>query len=197
MIDNPIRGITCSLLLTALLLFPPARNCPAEPAAPIKYLMNEPVSMLDWGIYRMGNALRTAGYLEFLAINDIRPNIHARYEPSFNSIVIEVTSPIIEDVESRKKAREWCSSVVELSRVNLGVNKGTGKASSAQGSHIRNFFQSEWHQKTDQPESLGNELDKITELIVFAKFREKGAKAPPRTIRCNAPLLGTGITFSE
>lgn len=194
---KPLKGITCILILTALLFLAFADICPAEPTAPIKYLMNEPVSMLDWGIYRMGNALRTAGYLDFLEINAMRPNIHARYEPSFNSIVIEVTSPIIEDVESRKKAKEWCSSVIELSRVNLGINKVTGKASSAQGSHIRNFFQSQGYQKTDQPESLGNELDKITELIVFAKFREKGAKASPRTIRCNAPLLGTEVMFSE
>ena len=171
--------------------------CQAEPTASIKYLMNEPVTMLDWGIYRMGNALRTAGYVEFLEIDGMRPNIHAHYEASFNSIVIEVTSPIIEDTDSQKRAKEWCSSVIEQSRVNFGINKETGKASSAQGSHIRRFFQSEGPQRTNQPENLGNELDRITALVVFARFREKGSKASPRTIRCNAPLLGTEVRFSE
>ena len=57
MTKNPIKGFTSIAILTALLLLAFADTGPAEHTAPIKYLMNEPVSMLDWGIYRHGKRL--------------------------------------------------------------------------------------------------------------------------------------------
>ena len=194
-------------VLISLLMFICNGICLAEPSAPVRYLMDEPVSMLEWGMFRLSEALTNDKEPTYHCIKQIlkehdlcivAPYVRVSYDWDSNrlrikTLVFEKSQP--QEI-SKEKKKEICKLVIKEHKNYLGVNFETGKPISPLGeawpdSILESFFTHEGFKSTREPENLYKELDNITELII-QYIPVKGKK-----LHCEAPLLGTDILFSE
>jgi hypothetical protein len=156
----------------------------AEPTPNIKYLMNEPVSMLDWGIYRLDK------YLANIHIDGARSIFYwTDYDGEKNALYLNFTMEI--NGKSRDEAKKMGESLVSRVRHSLGVNPDTGKPYGG-NSRLYVYFSHNVSEDNKEPKGIESELENITviQLLIMADEGTKGLK-------CQAPLLGTQIMFDE
>lgn len=156
----------------------------AEPTANIQYLMNEPVSMFDWGIYRLDK------YFEDIHIDGAQSIFYwTDYDWSKNIINLNFT--IETNTKSRDEAKEIGKSLINKVRHSLGVDPDMGKPYGG-NSRLYEYFSHNSSKDNKEPKGIESELEKITviEVLVIAGEGKKGLK-------CQAPLLGTKIMFEE
>jgi hypothetical protein len=157
----------------------------AEPAAKIKYLMNEPVTLFDWGIYRLDK------YFEDVHIEGAQSTIlWTSYDWDKNILTLNFT--VETNTKSRDEAKKIGKSLIDMVRVSLGVDPDNGKPYAGNSRLYTQHFSHSSAQDDSKPKGLESELDNITviEVLVVAGDYQRGLK-------CKAPLLGTKIMFEE
>jgi hypothetical protein len=125
----PIKGATIRknkniiLFLTILLSF--AGIAHAEQTKTIKYLANEPLTLLDLGIYRLNRLVNEDPY----------GSAKVTYDWESNKINIHIT--IFEhfinagrSVRNKKEAYVYANRLINSLRTKLGINYQTGKINS-------------------------------------------------------------------
>jgi hypothetical protein len=156
----------------------------AEPSSKIQYLMDEPVSMLDWGMIWIDESLKGT-------LAEYRTSTITYYDWNENRIIIslsELGSTI--GVTSKEKAKEKCRTIVSSIRTFLGINEKDGKPYSEK-SNLYSYFSHSGFQRS-QPEGLYEELDNITVIRIMIFIEGVG-----EPVKCEAPLLGNKIMFQE
>jgi len=154
----------------------------AEPSSNMHYLMNEPVSMMDWGLLNIDRSLQADGRLSKYG------NTITYYDWDKNRIIIDMA---ITGATSKEQAKEWCRDIVSQIRTFLGINERDGKPFFSR-SYLYNYFSHEGFHKNTEPEGLDKELDIIA--IIQVRILYKGNA---ESVKCEAPLLGTSIMFEE
>jgi hypothetical protein len=155
----------------------------AEPTSSIQYLMNEPVSMLDWGIYRITNRLE-----KNLQLGVVPFSQHASYDWDKNRIIIDIA---VIGGTLNEEAKGWCRAVVSKIRTLMYIND-KGNSMFNEGASSMYFSHYAGYAKKSEPEGLYKELDNITLIRVYVST--EGMKKP---VSCEAPLLGTSIMYEE
>lgn len=151
--------------------------------------MNEPLSMLDYGLWRTEIELRRY----FIEVDQVF--ISTRYDWSQNRILIDVLLSKIPARLQRLTPEKQCKDVVSSIRNYFGVDTNTGKPGSELGytllgnSFIHNGFKgSDIAQK-----SLFEHLDQITYIKVsLARSNKKVTGNTPSKNNlnvCQSPLL--------
>ena len=151
--------------------------------------MNEPLSMLDYGLWRTEIELRRF----FIEVDQIF--VGTRYDWPNNQILIEVVLSKIPARLEQLTPEKQCKDVVSSIRNYFGVDTNTGKAASESGytllgnSFIHNGFKgSDLGQK-----SLFEHLDQITlikvSLIRNNKLVTDNKPTKNRLNVCQSPLL--------
>ena len=146
----------------------------AEPTPGIQYLMEEPVSMLEWGLHRLSSHLQAS-----LGANS--GTAETRYWWATNRIQIRLT--LIDTPPSVEEARNVCAKTIDWVRGTLAVVDGQPQLSGV--SAVPSFFSHHGFRGRNEPQALGPELDARTEIHVDFHFKE------PHQVRCRGELLGT------
>ena len=190
------------MTLIMFLLLANSRVGMAEPPPAIVYLVNEPLTMLEWGLYRIEvevlsqiNEGKTADFADLKPL----PRCSARYDSDRNQIEIYATA-FFHKFDSVKAARKWCLQVVDGIRNRFGVNPETGKlsqdlekglGSTLLGAYFHHTVPTQRYRKY---ENLNKEMDSLAKIRVTANYT-------PATmyewLEATAPLLGTEVSVSE
>lgn len=169
----------------------------AEPSPSVRYLMNEPVTLFDWGIVRLYEYLDeyTTHYLKTSSVQDIYSTVS--YDSPGNNIIISVvvtrhTGQGNESPDSvRLSSREICKTITQtLRREFLTDSDGRVRRSSG----IYRFFGHIGFRGKDEPIGCYDEIEKIT-VISVSVYSEKD---PGRLIlHSESPLMGKAIVFGQ
>jgi hypothetical protein len=102
-------------ILSAMILLLSVGVCTGEPDAVMKYLMNEPVSMLDWGLFRLDKGLIDP------ILSDKGVMASSGYNYSQNKIIINIS--IIDYPDKKKKSakeiKESCRETIDFVKTVL------------------------------------------------------------------------------
>jgi len=148
------------MLFTAL-----APDAGAEPNEAAKFLINEPVSLLDFGIYRLEKDLN--GLKRNLAVHHALPfDITVNYDWEKNKIIIQLTYGF-EGNPPPKTIRNGVRNVLKQIRGFLGVDS-KGKVYHKRGfSKAADYFSHEGYLIKNRPAALEQHIDQMTVLSVI------------------------------
>lgn len=179
-------GIKKTALLISLLCISITDSAFAEPSPTVRYLMNEPVSRLDWGIYQLQKELEEL-------------NVSVRYNWDENRIEISKSSS--ETPKDLNQAKILCKEEVSNLKIILGVNPEIGKP-YGENSFLWVFFRHEGYKLKSEPETLWEDLDNITRLSVTFRINRVGfvpleEESTEKLLSCESGLLDTKVLYSE
>lgn len=184
-----------ALSVTVIVLLTTIGVCNAEPSPTVKYLMNTPVSVFDFGMYELRRYLE--GQFDIFNPKSNVDAIVALWDK--DRIVIKVMSGI--SYKNEKLARRACRKTLKEVRTTLDIDPTTGRPSrsfvllnqDADGVMDSFFYHRGYDIKSD-PQNLKRALDKLTEISVHTSYL-KGDKT--MRLKAKGSLLGTDIVFSE
>jgi len=182
-----MKGGKIYLLILTIIFSFIAGICNAEPDSTIKYLMDEPLSMLEWGMYRMNKSLDEI-YGDKYNIDHDLTNI-VRYDWDNNRIIINCIVGLYGRFEEKKQAQAACKNIVRKYRSTFGVNADTGKPVGF-GTLYNLYFSHQGFKSPSMPKNINKDLNKIVEIRVQAYIKKD-------YLECIAPLLGKDIYFKE
>lgn len=174
----------------------------AETPSSVIYLMNEPVTLFDYGMDRIGEALdnktvifhtlneKTKKYeLESFAMDT---SVH--YSWSENKIIV-VASPnyFIHDAD-RSTAEQWCAHMINKIRAELGVDQNN--PGSGMYARLEIFFSHYGYSMNAAPQDLGRKLAGIIDMRTYVDYRDKEKDIRKKLI-CTAALSGSDMHCSE
>ena len=182
--------------IVMFLLFMATGISKAEPTPTISYLMNTPVSMLDFGIYRLENFL--IGDVSNLAIplgSEIKPDIQVAYLYNSNRIQIIFSYGLllernIKQIEKIDLKTEIAKLIKQIKFMYFFLDFETGKPRQGCCSSIDRFFSHQGYGLKGEPKNLNKELDEITEIYVGFFYGEKMLSA-------KSPLIGNKIYWGK
>jgi len=169
----------------------------AEPSPSVRYLMNEPVTLFDWGIIRLYEYLDeyTTHYLKTNSVQDIYSTV--TYDASRNNIIIffVVTRHAEQANESpasvNSSSRVICKTITQTLRREFLTDRDKYVRRS---SGIYRFFGHIGFKGKKEPIGSFDEIEKIT-FINVSVYSEKD---PGRLIlHSESPLMGKEILFGE
>jgi len=188
------------ICLTAFLMCCYQSHAFAQPRKAIEYLISNNISMLDFGLYRLEEAVETQMARRYLHDPSSFPetDVMVSYDCRDNKVLINVNllglynGPDSHEAEvNRAQLKDLCKTLVKQIRLLLGIDAETGKSSEPSGdSVLRMYFSKLRYDKRHELQDLYKELDSMTEIRVFFL---------PHTSKffCKAPLLGTQVYFGE
>jgi hypothetical protein len=193
-------GVLLGLMLIVLLLNTGAFS---EPTSSVKYLMNQPVSMFDWGIDRMEKHLYAVGTKGMLTFPDTS-NLDVRYffAPSIsydwdsNRIDVLLVCSDFDRKMDIEKAKRLCRTAIANTKTILGSMEGIllyGDSVSGR------WFSHKGYTKTSEPKNLYKEIDNIILIRADILLKEitisKDKSAT--SLKCESPLLSSEVLFSD
>lgn len=185
------------ILLLLLVLLGLVPICNAEPSSAVHYLMNEPVTLFDWGMLRLYDYLDeyTTHYLQTNSVKDIYCTV--RYDALRNRIIISMVVTRQEQQENespgsvRTGSRDICKTITQTLRREFLTHSDRQLRRS---SGIYRFFGHIGFKGKNEPIDCSDEIEKIT-VIDVSVYSEKD---PGRLVLHSAsPLLGKEIVFGE
>lgn len=186
------------IILIAGLILLIAGNGQAEPTPKISYLMNEPASLFDLGMFALNEQLRRN--ILFL---DSEPKkwiskglIWAYYDWDKNRIKIFYRNILDNPFPGTKdESKNKCKDIMVFIKLHLFVDGLTGKFFlGKENSSMADLFGHFDYTNKNEPKGLSAELDNITEISVFFPYKTKNKEGH---IRCTSPLLSKEVSFIE
>lgn len=162
------------------------RIASSEPTPKINYLMNEPASLFDLGMYRLGEGLSNA-----VILKENRISAAPFYDWDKNRIKIKGFSSINKSLDM-KEAKLLCSDVIRRIKSYLMVDSETGKSFLGTHSIFESFFSHDGYKNKSEPSDLYSDIDNITEIEAYVGEEGKEFK-----INCKSPLMSKEIMFSS
>ena len=168
-------------VLLLLLIF--VQNSAAEPTPSAHFLMNEPVSLMDLGIYKLEKDIK--GLQDKLTVNHTAPfNVSVDYNWDENKIAIQLTYGY-EGNPPKKIIQNGIKKVFQVVKGFLGVN-AQGKVYHKSGfSKVSEYFSHEGYVIKDRPKYIEKEIDQIVELKVIYSIQNFS-----RIFECKNMLVG-------
>ena len=162
----------------------------AEPTPAVQYLMNEPVSMLDWGLYRMEEKIKK--YFDFPDFPKGGNPWVFEFNYNWDSNRIMISVGIVRELDS--PAKDQCRNVISAIRGYALGNFWEGVKGDPQknGSFLAKCFSHSGYTKTDIPEGLLKEIDQIIEIQVAVLDKSIGGSKgiKPIAVEIHAKPVG-------
>ena len=155
-----------------------------EPDSTIKYLINEPVTMLDWGLHRLNNILEKRELSAFDAA------MAMNYDWETNRFKVIVAAAFKATTEPT--AKSLCKNAIGEIKQSFFVDHETGKPMVAGFSNMGSFFSHSGFKTGETPVDVGRKLERITFVEVHVPLSQKGQK-----LVCRSDLLSTEVFFGE
>ena len=160
----------------------------AEPSPKVRYLMNESMSMWDWGFYRIREDLS-----DLKLPNNKAMYTDVEYDWKSDRIKIFASAKNMLPAKDAAEAKEWCKHSIQVVRVSLGQIR-FGDINSSLYNFYERYFSHEGYRDKNEPEELADELGSI--VYIDAAFRFK-SQVKNNVIRCQGYLMKNEILFSE
>jgi len=155
-----------------------------EPSAAVRYLMDEPVTMFDWGLYRLRRIIDQFRF-ENLTPDNVQSYINYDWDQNSLRIVFYVQT---KEMIGKAPAKKMCENI-------------TAKISSTFGGEIRDkelrrnlsiatLFEHRAFENKDKPDNFMEEIEKITRIEVNI-FTRKAINSPAsiKILSCESPLI--------
>ncbi len=152
-----------------------------------KYLVQEKVSLLDWGLEDLEKRLHRANTPLLKKHGGL-----AFYDASNNKIIL-TSSTTWEEASSRKEATEWCAGLIREMKSELSIDPGSGKPLLGDSSTVYLSFQHAGYRASQEPERLRTELDQMVLLGATVHVAGKTNEL----VQCQSTLLGRDIEFKD
>ncbi len=167
----------------------------AEPSPSISYLMNEPVSMLDWGIYRLQSLIEYQGVIEAPVETFQKQICLVLYDWDTNRLRLSfMIYPRFRSLQ-KTPAKQVCSSIVMRIRQIFGCAPGWESTRRITG--IGTHFHHRFYEKKDYPETLDRDIEAITYIDVRVNGSRTGQAPFDQAVSCacEGSLLGPEIRY--
>jgi len=167
----------------------------AEPSKAFKYLMNEPVSMLDFGIYRLEHELRTNKPKLEIANNKYISSSNFIVHYNWNSNKIKVGGNIELSIKDKIIAKDICKNYIKELKQTIKfiflINHD-------------DYFVHSGYTNNKKPENLIQEIQNniiyqvnVDLMIEKSKASKKGLTFPEDLSYCESSNNSNEILFSE
>ena len=153
----------------------------AGPDEATKWLMGDPITMMDYGIYKINIALHEDWY-----------PIGGTSEFQWDDNRIVITSRV--ETGAQKEVEDSCSKWVERVRLRGGLKLDTGMP-YGDSSAFALMFSHEGFEKLSAPKDLYKNIDAVLALNCWGLYSEADGKMGYLTI--TSPLLGTGYSVKK
>jgi hypothetical protein len=164
---------------------------PEETSKTVRYLMSEPVSLFEWGMYRLESAAKALNWGGIDSVNKHLATVD--YEWSKNQLKIELVVYPRSSSLQKNTAKQICASIVKQTKSEFGVEPGFEALRAWFG--IGTFFSHKYFDKSDTPKSLGGDLEAITNLKVKV-MTSKSDQAPfKEASSCSSDFLSREIKY--
>lgn len=163
--------------------------CSADPNPATRYLMNEPVSLLDFGLYKLEN------YFAAIGPNDSYVFSIVRYDWELNRINVYIYNTNgNNEISTKKEAKKWSKNIICRARELLGIDCSSLKSVlGSKKSIIYNYFSHTGFQKSGEPSNLAAELDEI----VVLKVQTHWGISRSNPVHCEVPIFGEKILCTK
>ena len=156
----------------------------AKPSEGIAYLMNEKLSLFEWGLYKLEK--HTDG-LEFDKMNLLSSRSNIQFDWNKNRIKIKFTIYPKHDSLSQSTKKEICKKAILRIKQEFGIGFGIEYRKIL---GITRFFEHTGFEVKTRPKDLMDYIENATEIYVNI-YASKEDKAPFNKIEaCLSPLLG-------
>jgi hypothetical protein len=178
-------GNGCAIIFFTAFFLLLAQVAVAEPDTALRFLMNEPVSMLDWGFKNIEDHLMRNQ--EVLTANEKdllkkAVSVSVDYDWSRDAIRISIGLYLSEKMQKTPMTltdvKEHVIFIVRYLRGGLTMNPYDA------------FFRHKGFRHRETPEDLENKLSAVTELAVTVRDKDSNILS-----MCRAPLLGDTIEW--
>lgn len=160
----------------------------AEPSLSVRYLINEPVSLLDWGTYFLKKDLENS-----IKQTDSAPAVRfvdVDYDYEKNMIILQIRYHIKTGELSHVVIKDFCRSLLNTVRLEMYVDPKTGKLQfpTLKQSKVSEYFFHNGYHDANQPETLASDIDRITNIDV-------GVWRGNEFVNCKGELMGSDIYY--
>jgi hypothetical protein len=164
------------IALATVIFFSTIGFCTAEPASTVKYLMNKPVSLFDYGILRMQEDLKFRAASAYKIKHQAPSYLSVLYDAKSNKIVMYLLYTIykknVDEIENRMK------DIVETMRAIFGPY------------YIETFFNHQGYVLHGEPKKkIGRNLERIIEIRLYAN----SAPLSKPYLKCVAAMSGEDV----
>lgn len=170
----------------------------AESTSITKYLMNEPVSMMDWGIYQIDRKLNSDDINGMLATRyGLLKKTAARAEYDWDKNLIRISYSVAIDpkrTQQEKHKKEICGGLLKRLRTSFGVDT---KGKLMVPSEISHYFRHRGFLLRREPKDFAREIANVTEFqvsIIYDDFRKPNSWF---RVGCEGGLLGRNILYTD
>lgn len=189
--------ISAAIFAVVLSLSNVSATC-ADPGPVVQWLMNEPASLFDIGIWKLDLELERISEIEL----EWAMSAYADYDWARNRITIKAR---VSKFQSRgedpiKQLKRGCRSWMEHLRSNGGVLiYSSGYIPDSKSSKYSDYFAHFGYNNENQPKDYRQKLDEIIELRVKAIFALKDItdSLVGTQVNCGGPLVSNKIYFEE
>jgi hypothetical protein len=169
----------------ALLLAP---SIHAGPDATARFLLNEPVTMMDLGVERLQRSL------DALDDPDVKNFVRsAQYQWGGNQFAIALWRVSDGERDTPEEAVAQCKRAIRAIRVHFLVDPDSGKP-LRHGDPWEALFGHAGYRNPKEPAQLYDDIAKMVHIVVSTNLTKRH---PPAPVVCSAELLGSAVAVSK
>lgn len=170
------------------------KNCLSEPSGVTSYLINEPMSLMDWGIYKFDNYVTKRFYDAEKYDSEKDGLVSVSYNLDTNKIVIDGMN-LLTPFSTQESAKQWGKNFIKKIKKILRLDPETGQSISP-GPSIHEtyeifFIPAASSSRKKVPSNVGIELVKITEITTTA-FTSNN-----KEIKCKSSLVNQEVYCTD
>lgn len=181
------------LLVSTLYLYIP--NVFSEPSKTFSYLMNDPTTMLDFGMYKLEKDLNI---LHHINPNDLVQGIHnngqyirVRYSWEKNKLNLIYNYYLKNEALKKKSGIEYCKLATNEIREGFGASYEGEFAREMRGiNSISNYFRHAGFSNKNTPDNFMDEIENSTIISISIRSNPKNIIPFEANAECESPLLG-------
>ena len=182
------------IVFFVIVFFISVPNVSGEPSKTIQYLMNEPVSMFDWGIYKLEKYF--SNRIDIYSKNKKNIDIafysaEVEYEWENNRIVLFSMIDYKGKKLSIDKEKAYCKEFINYIKNILYASK---KEKWRKSLGISSYFTHNTFSKSNKPSQFVNNIENITKIIVYVKHVDE---IHANYIKSKSKLLENSIYYRD
>lgn len=188
-----------SRIVATIFLFCSVNAIHAEPSKAVMFLVNEPLSMWDFGLHKLTKELSDVYLFKKGMASKTKFFATAIYDADENRISIFAAPPLDASSNSLSAikadnagdARTTCKDMINSVRFDLGANNKSLAPVAGGSSYVCSYFKHADFKNTHEPNNLCSELESMVVIKSLVYIKTGGV------VQCNGQLLGERVFYSE
>lgn len=185
-----LYGKALKKLLPLILLF--SSQLSAEPNKTTEYLMNDSLSMFEWGIFRVEEALSDVRFPELEVVYKNHPNLN--YDWDTNQLEIQLSI-----YPSHQKLKEIGPK--GACKIGLSDLRGFFGIGSPDVIHdilgLQKYFRHKFFFKKNVTKTFANDIENMTQLTINIHSSENDKPLFDKKAKCTSKLLKDEVYFVD